>query len=87
MASWLRSERRLELKDPDARVRGSGGRFRYLGYDVDRVEVRPTDEALSRMRRHVSARVRAGDTAGVQRSVAAHLGAIRFVDKYVVVKT
>lgn len=78
VAGWLGRERSLRLKDLRARVRGTRGRFRYLGFRVSRGGAEPTAEAFGRMRRRLVEVVSEGDRARAQRSVASYLGTLRF---------
>jgi len=75
---WLARERRLELKRPDAPVRSTQERFRYLGFSVSRAGIGPTPEALARVRRRLRERALQGDAEGVARSIAAFSGHVGF---------
>lgn len=78
VAEWLRRERRLELKDPAARVRSTQGSFRYLGYRVRRSGIGRTAEGLRRFRERVGELVRQGRLDEIERSIASFKGSLFF---------
>ena len=52
---WLRAERRLELKEPEARPRRTSERLSYLGYEVTRSGLRLGAKARGRIPARLSA--------------------------------
>ncbi len=74
VAEWLRRERGLELKDPNADVHRAAGRFRYLGFRVSRAAIAPGDEVLAKMRRRLRRLALDGDIEKLRRSIASYRG-------------
>ncbi len=78
VALWLAAKRHLALKHPDASVRSTNQRFRYLGYRVSRPGIDPTSEVLIRMRRRLRSLVLAGQADKLYRSLASYKGLLGF---------
>jgi RNA-directed DNA polymerase len=76
IAGWLATERRLTLKDPQARVQRCDGEVLYLGHRLSRAGIRPRGEALRRFTRRVSELVVGGDAEQIERSVASYRGVL-----------
>jgi hypothetical protein len=76
LAEWLRVERRLRLKDPDARPRRTDERVPYLGYTVTRAGVVLGPKARERMRGNL--RAAAEDSERLRASVASYAAAWLF---------
>jgi hypothetical protein len=74
MVEWLRDERRLYLKQPEATPRSTKCRFTYLGYQVARSGAKPTQLMLRRMQQRVSALAISGDDESIARSIASYQG-------------
>ena len=78
VGAWLRDERGLALKAPDAPVRPTTARFRHLGYHVSREGIDPTPQALAKMRRRLRAHVLHGRVETAARSIASYRGLLGF---------
>lgn len=78
VAEWLRTHRRLRLKDPDAPVRSTRGAFTYLGFRVTRQDLRVTGPGLARAERRLRTLAAGGDHGKAQRSLASYRGWLRF---------
>ncbi len=75
-AEWLARERHLVWKHPDAPVRGTNGRFVYLGHLISRGGIEPRPEAWRRFRTRVARLVAQGRTGEVERSIASFRGVL-----------
>lgn len=75
MGHWLRDERDLRLKHPDARVLSAAGSLYGLGARITREQIAPGPRALARLRARTRAHLhRTGDEVRFQRSVASSVG-------------
>jgi RNA-directed DNA polymerase len=74
VARWLRDERRLRLKHPEAPVRHTGGKFLYLGHHVRRTGISVPPSLLRRMQERVGEQVLSGSVLAIERSVASYQG-------------
>ncbi len=74
---WLRAERQLALKDPQAQVRRTSGTFRYLGRRIRRGNIRLEGLRLARAEERLM-RLARSDAEAYERSWAAYQGWLRF---------
>jgi len=75
IAQWLKDERDLRLKHPDAPILSGAGTLDGLGARITREGIAPGPKALRRLRKRVRERLRRrGDAAAFRRSVVSSVG-------------